>query len=84
MNPKSTAPQIDNPPTLPRTRFWVVWCPQRGNPLVQHETYDAARDEAIRLARLRGHTYYVLECVGMATRVVTPPPVEFLGFKAEH
>ena len=80
MNPKYPAPQIDNPPTLPRTRFWVVWCPQRGNRLFQHETYAAARRGAIRLARLRKHTYYVLECVGVATR----PPVEFLRFKAEH
>jgi hypothetical protein len=51
-------------------KFWVVWCPERGDPTQQFDTLDEAMDEAQRLANLRPYAYYVLECVGKMERLL--------------
>lgn len=42
-------------------KFWMVWSPQGNTPTYKHATYESARDEAIRLARVNpGKRFYVL------------------------
>lgn len=48
-------------PLLTDEPFWLVWQPESGFPTVRRETYVAAREEAVRLARAnRGKRFYVL------------------------
>lgn len=50
-------------------KFWVVWNPQDRNPMYKHGQYQAAKDEAKRLARLNpDQEFHVLEQVGMAKK----------------
>jgi hypothetical protein len=54
----------DQPPTT----FWLVWCPERGEPARRHATYFDAKAEALRLAlKHGGKTFHVCVAVGMAT-----------------
>jgi len=54
-------------------RFWIVWCPERGLPRVQHDTEAEAVAEAQRVAGLERRKVYVCECIGNATP--QDPPV---------
>lgn len=49
--------------------FFVVWQPEHGPPRVIHETENAARAEASRLARENpGRKFFVLQATGMAVK----------------
>lgn len=48
-------------------QFFVVWNPSHGLPRYQHDTHDAAKEEAHRLARQHpGQTLYVMVATGKA------------------
>jgi hypothetical protein len=45
--------------------FWVVWNERGGSPTVKHNTFDSARKEAERLARVHaGQSFHVLQLCG--------------------
>lgn len=47
------------------TKFWMVWCPQGGQPTMRHGSRESAAAEAARLARkLPGREFFVLKAVG--------------------
>lgn len=47
-----------------RTKFWLVWNPRGNAPTFQHQTKQAAIDEAERLARqCYGQEFLVMESV---------------------
>jgi len=53
--------------------FWMVYRPAGGEPTMQHEDFDTAMAEAVRIARKHADRVYVLKAVGyMATAC---PPV---------
>ena len=55
---------------MQKESFYVVWCPNRGNPTHRHPTFDVAKKEASRLAlKHRGETFYVLSSCGEARSV---------------
>jgi hypothetical protein len=55
--------------------FWVVWTPNGQNPLKQHETFNLAYEEALRLsAKHPERKFYVCQAVGIAEATVN---VEF-------
>ena len=59
--------------------FFVVWNPQAGPPTYRHPTYDDARREAVRLARMNnGQEFIVLEARAIA-KVRDPVEVRVLG-----
>ena len=63
-------------------KFWLVWNPQQGKPVVKHPTQGEALDEAKRIAALEQVAVYVCECVGY----YAPPqvsPVVWTGFGRE-
>jgi hypothetical protein len=46
-------------------KFWMVWCPSRGNPSKKHGLEADAREEAHRLAEENpGYEFFVLLSVG--------------------
>jgi len=55
--------------------FWMVWCPERGRPTVQHATRQEAVDEATRVADRENKLVFVLQCIGKAER--QPQPVNY-------
>ena len=60
-----------------QTKFWLVWCPNRGYPTHQHGTEGSATTEAERLARRHPtEEFHVLESVGTAR--VPETPVEWV------
>lgn len=57
-------------------QFWMVWSPQGNPPRFRHDTFDSARDEAKRLARLDpGRTFIVL-CAVRGYVLSRPEPEE--------
>lgn len=47
--------------------FWVVWCPESGNPRVRHQSREGAESKAKSLAAShRGRAFYVLRAEGFA------------------
>lgn len=53
------------------TKFWVVWSPQSGPPIVRHAQKMTATNEAHRLAQQHpGHEFFVLEALGCAQKVI--------------
>jgi hypothetical protein len=58
--------------------FWMVWNPQGDRPTVQHQTEDAARDEACRLARQHSTAVFIVLQARFFVRQKPPalPPVE--------
>lgn len=49
----------------PRTKFWMVWCPQGGPPTVRHGSRESAEAEATRLAgKNPGREFFILKAVG--------------------
>lgn len=51
-------------------KFWVVWCPSRGAPSVQHNSRESATAEAERLAAtLGGFVFYVLGAVSVSQAI---------------
>lgn len=47
-------------------QFWMVWNPNRNQPVYRHDTEASAETEAERLARLNpGEQFFVLEAVGL-------------------
>jgi hypothetical protein len=54
------------------SKYWVVWCQQKGAPTKKHSTAAAARVEAERLAALHGIAFDVLVVEGRCT----PEPVK--------
>lgn len=51
-------------------QFWMVYCPEKGPMHRQHESYQDAIDEAIRLANKEvEHDFYVLEAKDMFRKV---------------
>lgn len=58
-------------------KFWLIWNPsQIGHaPTYRHTTYESAKKEAERLARMsRGHDFYILEALDVVA--VAEPPIE--------
>lgn len=56
--------------TMNEPRFWMVYGMGQGQPTARHKTFDSARAEASRLARLNpGIDFFVLEAVGAARKV---------------
>jgi len=54
--------------------FWMVWNPQGRAPTVRHETFDAAMNEARRLAKIApGSQFFILQARHVAQ---TKDPVE--------
>lgn len=54
-------------------KFWAVWKENGGGaPQKRHETFESAKNEAARLARQEGASYYVLEVIGIAAPVELP------------
>ena len=54
-------------------KFWAVWKEHGGGaPQKRHETIEAAKQEAARLARQEQARYYVLEVVGIVAPVEVP------------
>jgi len=51
---------------LSQERFWLVWCPDRGEPSIKHLTREEAKFEAVRIATREAKAVHVLECVGSA------------------
>lgn len=50
-------------------KFWIVWNENGRSPTVKHFTYDSAKNEAKRLARLNSnHSFHVLEQIGTAKK----------------
>lgn len=50
--------------------FWLVWNPQGGSPTFKHPTFDSAKAEAERLAKLHpNQSFYVLGTCGLARKV---------------
>ncbi len=50
--------------------FWMVYNPQGGAPTYQHSSFQQAKAEAERLARMNpGQSFYVLQACGMARKV---------------
>ncbi len=56
-------------------KFWMVWCPNRGEPSHRHATEEKAIEEARRIAAKEKKTVYVLACIGEAAP--QEPPVEW-------
>lgn len=56
-------------------KFWMVWGAGRSLPVKQHESYDDALNEAMRLSGKERGTFYVLEAKAYA--YPTTPPVAF-------
>lgn len=51
--------------------FFLVWNPRTSQTRYRHETYQAAKDEAERLARLNnGESFYVLQAVSCSMKPV--------------
>jgi hypothetical protein len=51
------------------TKFWLVWSEVGGSPRYKHETFDAAKEEARRLAASNAGTkFYVLGAEGFALK----------------
>jgi hypothetical protein len=55
--------------------FWMVWCPNRGEPSHRHATEESAIEEARRIAAKEKKPVYVLACIGEAAP--QEPPVEW-------
>ena len=50
--------------------FWLVWNPTGGVPTHRHPTFESAKAEAERLARLNPNTeFFVRTSVGVARKV---------------
>lgn len=50
-------------------KFWMVWNEGNSQPRHKHKTFQAAKDESVRLARHNpDQKFHVLESVGMAMR----------------
>ena len=46
-------------------RFWMVWCPTGHAPTYKHPSFEMAKAEADRLARMHpGSAFWVLESLG--------------------
>lgn len=61
--------------------FWMVYGLGQGAPTFKHDTPDAAKTEAERLARISpGTTFYVLQTVGRARK----HDVDFQPIKSSH
>ena len=57
-------------------KFWIVWCPLRGEPTVRHETHELAIAEATRLARKHPHNEFTVLVSEETLAAGTPnPPV---------
>ena len=56
-------------------KFWMVWCPNRGEPWLRHATEEKAIEESRRIAAKEKKTVYVLACIGEAAPL--EPPVEW-------
>ena len=51
-------------------RFWMVYGEGQGSPTARHKTFDSARTEAERLARIApGVRFFILETVGAVEKV---------------
>ncbi len=51
-------------------KFWVVWCPAKGDPTVKHNSRESATAEAERLAAIfGGFAFYVLEGVSVSQAI---------------
>lgn len=46
--------------------FWCVWCDGGGNPTVKHRDFEAARNEAQRLARANPGRRFVVLAAALA------------------
>ena len=56
-------------------KFFVVWSPGRGVPVVRHPSFNVAKDEARRLAKQQpGDEFFVLAAIG---RAQLPDPVDW-------
>ena len=54
-------------------KFWAVWKENGGaTPNKRHDTKESAINEAGRLAQQENSSYYVLETVGIVTKVILP------------
>ena len=50
-------------------KFWMVHSPTASPPIIRHQSWHDAREEAIRLASLNpGKKFYVLETAGVAIK----------------
>lgn len=60
-------------------RFWMVYGAGRGAPTARHKSFDSARTEAERLARMvPGVRFFILETVGAVEKV----DVQFIDLRA--
>ena len=60
-------------------KFWMVWCPSRGEPSHTHATEERAIEESLRIAAKEKRTVYVLACIGEAAPL--EPPVEWRKYE---
>ncbi|MFC5385163.1 hypothetical protein ACFPLB_04185 [Aquamicrobium segne] len=62
-----------------QAKFWMVYGMGQGAPVARHKTFDSARIEAERLARIApGTRFYILETVGAAEKV----DVQFIDLRS--
>jgi hypothetical protein len=63
-----------NIPTATTNKFWMVWKIGGTSPSVQHETAEAAKAEASRLAEKHpGERFVVLQAMSVFIATINPP-----------
>jgi hypothetical protein len=55
--------------------FWMVYAPGYGNPTKQHDTYEAAAEQAEQIACKNNSSTFILEAIECCKP--TKPPVEW-------
>ncbi len=51
-------------------KFWVVWQPESGSPMLRHKSLESAINEAERLAKnYENREFYVLEAVSVSKKI---------------